>query len=295
MDLIPHELPELQLSVYQLKVAGKTMREIVTEINSPDVRYMSNVYCIIKRAGHGYPYVPRSTMPQTYLCPTDEQALADEINISYSLYSPYSISDVLDAAYRIKTERSLCAHRFFLLFDLVSLISAEPISPPSRQWVANFGEKYSLDIKTSRNLTIERLLGCKPEIIQNFFAQYGDMIKNTPPELIFGADETMIDGVKSQKVLVPKSSHQIFASVSVCYPHMTAMLAHTAPGVSAPPFIIIPSLKKKTAEILKINSSLKCFICSNEKAWMTTQAFLLWSIYFTHFVSQYRALFPPEF
>ena len=155
---------------------------------------------------------------------------------------------------------------------------------PSVSWVKLFAARNDLSIKTSLAICVDRILGCRRQIIEKFYNDHSELIQNTPDELKLFADETMLNGNKAMKVITPNEVHATYVP-DVPFPHITAILTHSAVGKAFKPFVILPGLKTSTPDIdaLKTNDSM--YICSNAKGWMTSHCFALWSIHLVHELS----------
>ena len=120
------------------------------------------------------------------------------------------------------------------------------------------------------------------------------MITQTPPELLFGADESMIDGYKSLKVLTRKETKEGLLKLAESFPHITGMFAHSASGVALPPFIILSNMKRASHEISDIMKAHSSWIASTKSGWQTKESFFVWCVFFTHWLSLYRVNLPEN-
>ena len=77
-------------------------------------------------------------------------------------------------------------------------------------------------------------------------------------------------------------------------PHFSVMFAHNVIGASPPPFLIIPDLKNCPSEIKKYISNGEIWCCSTESGWENRNSFLLWTINFINWLSNYRMNLDPE-
>jgi len=83
----------------------------------------------------------------------------------------------------------------------------------------------------------------------------------------------MIDGFKSLKVLTKLETKEALNRLADNFPHITSMFAHSASGVSLPPYIILANMKKASHEIRDIIKAKSSWIVSTKSGWQTKQSF----------------------
>jgi hypothetical protein len=235
--------------------------------------------------------------PPEYLCPRDCETLADIIIIAAESLSPLGIEDIIDEAYNLALDRQVLSFKFLTAChseDMADHRQAEIIRMPSRTWVANFCEANGIDLKNRREIAADRISGGYREHIAGYFIKFGPLIQSYPPELVFGADESMLDTIPRSKVAVPKGTREAIEIDESEFPHITAMLCHSPSGASMPPFFLIPKLLALPAELESLSIGGRCYIASSPKGWMTRDAFLLWTIHFINFLSSYRLNLPKS-
>jgi hypothetical protein len=287
---------ETQTTIISLRLQQVTYDQI--QLQLPFLRYHSNISSCLRAVANGYMFsTPENFEPQIgYLSIADEAELALTISTSEALKCPMTVAEVLTEACDIKSLRFHKGAQLLLICDCAQLandLTNVDIEPPSPQWVRIFSERNSLRVKNCRGIDASRILGCSPVIVNAFFDTHADLISQTPPELIFGADETMLNGRKLDKVVVSDKDVQSFR-VENSFPHMTAMLSNNVLGTSLPPFVIIPKLLTPTHEIQLLARSGRVAIASNSKSWMTAHCFCIWAIHFAHWVIQYRESLPAD-
>jgi hypothetical protein len=269
-----------------------------SEKKIPILRYDSNISACLRAVAKGFVYnSPEDYEPSnSYLSRFDEEELITTILLASSHAMPMDIPEVIEEAFQTKTERimkgSLLMTRLSCPYLADELLNLD-LEPPSPQWVRLCAQRNDLKVKTSRAIDADRILGCRKEKIEAFYKEHEKTLKETPPTLIFGADETMLNGNYVTKVIVPEEERESF-TVEKPFPHITAMLSQNCVGAVVDPFVIIPPLEKLTPDLQSISFAGKISIASNSKSWMTSQCFCIWAIHFIHWLSLYRENLPVE-
>jgi hypothetical protein len=155
-------------------------------------------------------------------------------------------------------------------------------------------EEKELGFKNRRAIDKERLEGCARDLIAAFFEKHGEIIRNTPPELLFGCDESMLECQSKTKVVVPIREIEGLSRAADKFPHISAMLAHSACGIALPPFILLSNLVHLPSDLTDICRPGNVWIASTAKGWQTRMSFIYWTLCFTHWLSNYRMNLPPE-
>ena len=291
--LVPDGLSPIQVHICSLKT-NHTYREILNQVK--ELQFVSNLVTCLMRSAKGMRWEPNQQGGNdTYLCDFDEKNLVETIIRCEEGFQPLGVIEVVDEAYQIKKSRLEDGKRFLIAVnckELASKFQTEDIEPPSRSWVSQFSKKYDLKVSKIRNIDEKRILNCTKEKIQKFYEENRNIITQTPQELIFGADECMIDGHKSLKVLTKHETKEGLNKLAESFPHITAMFAHSASGVSLPPYIILANMKRASHEIQDILRGKSSWIVSTKSGWQTKQSFFVWCIFFTHWLTMYRISLP---
>jgi hypothetical protein len=119
------------------------------------------------------------------------------------MYTPAHTNQILEKAYELKLRRfdeGLLFLNDARCFQLLSSAATERPDPPCRSWVNNFCKVNDLQLTFSHEMDTNKILSSTRAKIQNFFDEYSSLIQSFPPQLIFGADESMADFTKYTKV-----------------------------------------------------------------------------------------------
>jgi hypothetical protein len=245
----------------------------------------------------GYPFPsPPQGGRKRYLPDYDADRLFQVISEANENLAPMSVPDVIDAAHQLKIQRVRVA--IGILSSLKSWGLCEQfekmdVDPPSRSWINFFSDEKGLKLKFAQPIDPARLSSACHSKIQRFFDQFGSLMRSYPKELVFGCDETMINLIKTTKCVVPNKATPITEREKQIH-HITMMLAHSCGGAKVPPYILVPNLKKESADIQELKSSVgEVWFCSSKSGWQTRETFFLWAINFAHWTTLYRAQLPP--
>jgi hypothetical protein len=83
----------------------------------------------------------------------------------------------------------------------------------------------------------KRIASCSISIIDEFFLKHGNIIKETPPSLFYGADETMLEELSRGKVKVSEDSQEALTRGDHDFPYISSTMCHSVTGDSLPLFI----------------------------------------------------------
>lgn len=129
---------------------------------------------------------------------------------------------------------------------------------------------------------------CSYSVVEEFFAKFSTFIQSFHPALIFGVDETMIDPLPRQKVVVPKIIktylHDSYPDIS----HITGMMCHGVYGVSLSPFVILTKLQNIPSELEILCQTGQIHLTTTNSGYMTRDLFLIWFLHFINFIRVYR-------
>ena len=162
------------------------------------------------------------------------------------------------------------------------------IKPPSRSWINGITAKINFHLTNCRLIDAKRFHGCAFEIIDEYFRKFETIFRETPEELFFVGDETMMVPNKPLKVLVPPDIMQYFEPTPPEPAHITAFCVNNLMAVKPPLFVILTDLKKVPQELKKFADSGKVWFASSSSGWMDRHLFLVWSINFINWLTHYR-------
>jgi hypothetical protein len=171
-------------------------------------------------------------------------------------------------------------------YNLIGKADSKNVAPPSRSWVNFFATNHGFELKNVRRVDPLRIAAATTEKVGAFFDEFQDLISRYPPELIFGADETMIDLHRVYKCIINPEYRNVQTEPATL-PHISAMLAHCCSGMRLPPFVIIPEQKKPTPDIIDVMRSRDFWLCAGQNGWQTRSTFFIWAAYFCHWSTLY--------
>jgi hypothetical protein len=96
-------------------------------------------------------------------------------------------------------------------------------------------------MKYAHNIEIERITAATGSKIGAFLDEFALTFKSFDRNLIFGADETMIDTHRVHEHITSNSAYTI-ERVDMNLPNISVVLAHSCGGARVPPFVIVPKL-----------------------------------------------------
>ena len=164
---------------------------------------------------------------------------------------------------------------------------------PSRSWVNCLQEYIDMKLAKLESIDEDRYLHGNPIIITSFFNTHEQLIRNTHPALLFGADETMLEPSAPKKVGVPTDLAIAIQRGIPNMPHITAMCGHNCIGVAVPLFIILKDLRNLPAELQSFSVAGNAWFASSPSAYMTRDLFLVWTVHFINWLSAYRLTLAP--
>lgn len=150
-------------------------------------------------------------------------------------------------------------------------------------------------IKSRRYIDSARWLSCSKKVIREYYTMFANIIKEVPPCLLLGADETMLDAPKNGKVVVPKSVQEAISQGLPDMPHITSMCCHTVTGKAFTPFLILKGLKNCPDELRELVDSGLLYLASSPSGWQTRDTFLFWAFCLINEMAFYRKTLAPAF
>lgn len=223
----------------------------------------------------------------TYLCRMDTQTLVNELYERAHIADAFDTTSLLVFAGELKRKR--IQHAIWVLeqmqcFTLAEKFKNKTINNPHRTWI---NKVYTmLDAKLLYPVMIDgsRFTACTRDHIRSFYIKFETLLRTTPPELIFCADETMLDTTLHHKVVIPSSMQQYFeGSYEGEIPHITAMCCNNIIGDKPPLFILLKERLTVPDELLLLTRT-HIQLASTSSGWMDRWSFLYWTV---HFISWY--------
>jgi hypothetical protein len=288
--LVPETLSKPQLDICLCKVSGCTYTDITMRFPQLYNRHISKY---LLRASLGYRWdVDSENGRPTYLGEFDECVLISIIHKEENNLHPLRINFFIQLAFEQKLYRYRQAQIFLSVAHCDQLLAkvrlTQPL-PPCRGWVNDFAVRNHFQLKLPRPIDELRLTSAIVDKIKGFFSAYETFFKSFRSNLIFGADETMIDDNKLMKVITSLTKGTPIQVKEIENSHISVMLSHNAFGIHLPPFIILPKLQKLDQNLSKLTDNQLLWIASSESGWENRSTFLIWAVHFCHYLSSYRA------
>jgi hypothetical protein len=215
------------------------------------------------------------------------QRIADRTPVTHSdvtsLIEQQAIQDN-DAAYL-----AACCFRAKPVMDRIIQL----IRSPSPQHVSDFLSKYHISICLPSIVTQVRDEAATASNILHWFSTVytAALASNFVAPAFFNADEINIDFDMAAKVCKVKGDKRAPAAVEETNPgHITLMLTISPGSDAPPPFFILGSLTKVPDEIISEYPPRLATFAANQNGWQTRETFLLWSSYFTMWITEQRRI-----
>lgn len=228
---------------------------------------------------------------EIYLSKPDMEELKNYIHEQCMNDDPTDATDLLAEAMILKKRRQQNAVKFLRSINCENIaaeIEEEFIDEPVRSWINAHLEEMEASIRSSRVVDFDRYLSCNLSIIQTYFTVAKRVLQNVHPSLIFGGDESYLDPQVSNKYVIPKEIHEFIVQNKPQIPHISVMFAHNCVGVAVPPFLILKDFENTPKELNTYIQTGQLWAISNSSGWQTRNSFLIWSINFINWVSNYR-------
>lgn len=293
--LVTEDFSQEQMFIVKLRINKVFYEDIIDEFQK---KFHQNLYdckisTCLRRSAMGYRWAPSNCGgSDPYLCKHDLMDLKESILDATNKGVPMDCQTVLDEAKSIKEYRLFEGAEFLSETNskkLCSELNQYIVDTPSRQWINSILEELDIHVINQRLIDQKRLDACSIVTIQNFFSQFSVFISQFHKIMIFGADETMLNPNPRKKIVVPTEIQVHFHEDLPDMAHISAMLCHNVAGVALPPFIILSKLKNLPQELTDLTESQQIHVASTDSGFMTRDCFLLWTIHFIHFLTNYRA------
>lgn len=298
--LVPfEEFGEIQKQIVTLKTTNPAIsyKKIIEEIrrNTSICLYDHDLSSCLFSSALGFKWDKATNKPgrRPYLCPKDLQELKNRATaMAREADGALDPAEFIDTAVDLKTSRISKATLFLWKIGCKKLalsIGSEETIEPTRPWVNDTVKEIGMQLKSPIYLDADRVNTGNLRKLISFYEQHEQLIENCPFQLMFGADETMLDTTLRGKLIVDLSDpHPILTRDALKLPHVTSMCCHTVSGVPLPPFIILPKLNKLPEELREFAASGQAWFASSQSGWMCRDLFLIWTIHFINWLSIYR-------
>lgn len=227
----------------------------------------------------------------------DEQVIIEEVKARSREFNCIFADELLDLVYKKKVDTITKAEEWLRQTQLEECIPFLPqATPPCRAYLNVFLDRHDVVLKNGYIVDKNRLTeGTHPALINNFFRNHRMEMLLSNQELIFNADECMIEPKKVCKVACPSDQHHAIIRPSPDVDHVTAMCCYSGSGQIVPLFIILKNLHNLPNELKELSMGTNGIVfASSENGYMTKDLFLAWCIHFITFLSYYRTTLPPN-
>ena len=123
---------------------------------------------------------------------------------------------------------------------------------------------------------------------------FAPIIERTPPFLIFGADETMLETLLNSKVIVPEGVSEAIVAQLEEFPHISVICCHSIYGDALSPFMILPTITALPDELKIFADSGQIDIACAPSGYINRDCFLFWTITFINHLNMIRMKLPSE-
>jgi hypothetical protein len=157
-----------------------------------------------KRTSMGYPAPADANGARPYLCEQDTEELIHRIKPEMQNLIPLSVPDVIDHALQLRCERFHAGIAFLRnakCYQGINSLTSKDTAESCRWWLNWFAGQHRLKIKSARLIAGNRLTAGTKLKIEPFSKTFDDLIQSFLLELIFSADETIVNMNKACKSL----------------------------------------------------------------------------------------------
>ena len=291
--LIMDKFSPIQNHVICSRINGRSYSEIFWDEKQLYNRQISKC---LKRSALGFSWnIPCIKGPPMYLCSFDTDILVEEVQNTYEHGTPFDTYELLDRAQEIREER-ICKRIKFLMKTGSDFLAEELLQkcskPPSRAWINCLLARTQLQLRDRRNIKLQRLTACSPEIFESYFNIHAPIIPNACPYLIFGADETILETLLNGKIIVPEGVTEAIAAEIEQFPHISVMCCNSVLGDVMPPFMILPTITTLPDELRIFTESEQIDVACAPSGYMNRDCFVRWTITFINHLNIYRLKLP---
>ena len=290
-------LSDIQMSIFQMKVSGETVRSITQKYNL----CISNVYVSVLSTIRGDRWTPGESKGgcPSYLGDVEKSILKQEIiNRAIDMNCAKTI-EVIQTAIELREKRY---NRAKFLIKCLENSDFKPKSyeellkqlfpyAPSSSWITNFSKSNNLIIKNPITIEEARRKNCNFNNVNDFYAKNYEILSNTHPRLIWNADESSHSSTRQFKVLTGNDLNSFSSEGRCSIPHITTMFCYNAQGERMKPFVIIPKIDLLPFPFL---SDFNAYFATQSNGWMTKTLFSVWAIHFVSELNLIRLTLPPE-
>lgn len=286
-----------QLDICQMKANAKTINDIYLKYHVNEQAQLSAI-CHTIRGIKWSPHVETGgNFP--YMTPMDTHLFKKEIEDNCLDMDCLRTIDGLELAFQLKQKRFYrglkiahwcCQHYKLNKKVQDTLNSICPNSIPSFQWLNGFCEANQIKIKTGERLEDARRRFCNIIAVTKFFTMHGPKICQIDKRLLWNIDETSSACTKRFKVLINEGCHFAPSVIEKDYNHITAILPFNASGDRLEPFVILPNTNFLPPEL----DEFEAFLCTQKSGWMNKRIFLIFCIWLTSKLNNYRANHLPS-
>lgn len=256
--------------------------------------YKHTITTCVKNLAFGFFWKPGegNSGSRPYLCPYDEEKLANEFSAKIDSGNIQEATELLKRIQEVAQHRNKCALEAFGFMHRRKLHQKyfqRQVPKVGYNYLYGFTEKYrSKGFKIAHMDEIDslRIGNACPKILRPWYISFILLKQHFRDDCIFGADEMGIELSSRKLNFLTKKGKRITLAADKDFPHTTVMFCHSMGGASFPAFVIMQSPKENNEirDLLKIGLPL----ATNSSGWMTEPMFALWCLFFSCQLSQYK-------
>ena len=226
-----------------------------------------------------------------YLNDQDTETLCVDVREKARMDRAYDTTSILEEAYRLKLlriDKAIKALEILKAWKYAEKLQKTTIEKPTRQWVNSLLERINAKLVYPIFLESKRYFACKAEVIESFFINFATLLEETPRELLFVADETMVQLTKGNKVVIPLETAYYFEKATDEMPHITALCVNNIVGNKPPLFFVLKGLKNLPPELELLVRTQRIWLASTSNGWMNRPCFLMFALNFIGWLCEFR-------
>ena len=292
-----HFFSKLQIWIVEKKIEGQSYEKISTlykeEKTNIDSLSCEAIQTCLKRSSLSLEWIKGSTCGNIPLLSEVDVLTLKQNIIDNAFEGCYlNVEDTIEKAIFLRAQRFKLAQKFLIKIKyygiLRDIINKFQVHDDGRSWVYQHINELEADIKTPRNIELNRLIACTPSNISYYTSKLFPILMKINPALRFCADETMLNPTTHRRLIVPNASNVPLMPDNVEIPHITAMCCCNVIGDKMPLFIILNSLKKLPNDLKKYEETGDAIFSSTSSGWQTRDTFLWFAICFINWLTIYR-------
>lgn len=283
---------KVQRDIWDLRRRGTPYSAIIGAV--PGLKYNYQVCTCLFRTALGYSwFIGYTGGSDHYLSVQDEKILAEYLTENCLANDCLRTFEVLDAAKCLKKarhEQAVLLLQGIRCPELAAKVNLD-VTEPARSWVNDFCQRNGFRITSVTDIQKARHKNAYFGNLAEFLNRIAPVIVNTPAELVFNCDETMLSGKRRYKGVTLEGVPAI-APIEDMPHHMSALVTISATGARVPQLLVLSNLCSLPDSLSQFQS--RCWFASSGNGWMTRNLFTLWAMNFSHWLQMYRLQLPKS-